>query len=99
MSSVIEQVLSEIEEIIYSEVEAAMTEAGEAAVEYNRQNGDYQNITGNLRRSNYYEIVKEKGKLTRLVVGNSAEYASHVEARGKMVTTGGALLAAKMLSE
>ena len=99
MSSAIEQVLSEIEETIYSEVEAAMVEAGESAVEYNRQNGDYQNVTGNLRRRNYYEVVKEKGKPRKLEIGNSAEYASHVEARGKMVTTGGVLLAVKMLNE
>lgn len=99
MSSAIEQVLAEIEEQIYSEVEASMVEAGEAATEYNRKNGDYQNITGNLRRSNYYEIVKEKGKLTTLVIGNSADYASFVESRGRMVATGGALLAEKMLNE
>lgn len=76
------------------EVLDAMAEAGQAAVDYNVENGDYRNVTGNLRRSNMYEVSEEK-----LTVGNTAEYASHVEARGRMVVSGGALLARQLLQE
>ena len=70
-----------------------MTDAGEKAVEYNKRNGNYRNRKGNLRRSNYYE-VSEDG----LIVGNSAEYAGDVEARGYMVSSEGALLAERILN-
>ena len=92
----------EIEEFLkqgYAEVEADMIAAGEAAVECNVENGDYNNITGNLRRSNYYEVVKEGDMPTKLVIGNSAEYAGDVEARGRMVASEGALLAETMLKK
>lgn len=75
------------------EVKARMTAAGEAAVEYNKEYGDYRNRTGHLRASNYYE-VNEDG----LIVGNGAEYAGNVEARGYMVCSGGALLAERILN-
>ena len=70
-----------------------MRKAGEAAVEYNKEHGDYRNRTGHLRASNYYE-VDESG----LTVGNSAEYAGYVEARGYMVCSEGALLAERILN-
>ena len=75
------------------EVMAEMERAGEAAVQHNIEAGNYQNRTGNLRRSNYYS-VDESG----LTVGNSADYASHVEAKGYMVCSEGALLAEQMLN-
>ncbi len=75
------------------EVAAAMTEAGEAAVSYNIENGDYRNRTGRLRASNFYAVSQEG-----LTVGNSAPYAADVEARGYMVCSGGALLAEMMLN-
>lgn len=90
----------EIEEFLeegYAEVEADMVKAGESAVDYNVENGDYRNRTGKLRRSNYYEIGHEEGRPSRLVIGNSADYAGDVEARGYMVASGGALLAETML--
>ena len=77
------------------EVHKAMEEAGQAADEYNVENGDYQNRTGNLRRSNYHKVDEEEDVL---IVGNSADYASFVEARGYMVCSGGALLAEKILN-
>lgn len=92
-----ERILDEIQEMIYSEVEAAVEEAGEAAVEYNVKNGDYRNRTGRLRRSNYYEVLKNGRRIVGLRVGNHASYASNVESRGRMVASGGALLAEKML--
>ena len=76
----------------YNEVQEAMKQAGEAAVEYNRENGDYHDRTGHLRASNYYEVDEDK-----LIVGNSASYAEDVEAKGYMVCSGGALLAESML--
>ena len=75
------------------EVEARMRAAGERAVEYNKEQGNYRNRTGNLRASNYYEVGEEG-----LVVGNKAEYASDVEARGYMVCSEGALLAERLLN-
>ena len=76
----------------YNEVQKAMQEAGEAAVEYNIENGDYHDRTGHLRSSNYYEVDEDK-----LVVGNRADYATDVESRGYMVCSGGALLAESIL--
>ena len=61
-----------------------MRRAGEAAVEYNKEHGDYRNRTD----------VDESG----LTVGNSAEYAGNVEARGYMVCSEGALLAERILN-
>lgn len=93
-------IASEIEAFLeegYAEVEADMKAAGESAVEYNVENGDYRNITGNLRRSNYYEIEKDGERPSKLIIGNSADYAEDVEARGRMVASGGALLAETML--
>ena len=75
------------------EVREAMRQAGEQAVEYNVKNGDYRDRTGNLRASNYYEVDDDG-----LTVGNSADYAEDVEARGYMVSSGGALLAEQLLN-
>lgn len=75
------------------EVREAMRQAGEQAVEYNVKNGDYHDRTGHLRASNYYEVSDEG-----LEVGNSADYAEDLEARGYMVCSGGALLAEELLN-
>lgn len=77
-----------------AEVRSVLEDAGQQAVDYNVENGDYHNITYNLRRSNYYEVTDDG-----LRVGNSADYASDVEARGKMVVSGGVLLAQRILEE
>ncbi len=98
MSDDLSSEFNETLEELYSEVEAAMRSAGESAVEYNVENGDYNNITGRLRRSNYYEI-RGGERPEELVIGNSAPYASMVEARGRMVITGGVLVALKELEE
>lgn len=89
MQDEIQEFLDEIQE----EVGERMRLAGEAAVAYNIANGDYKNRTGHLRASNYYEITEDG-----LVVGNSAEYAENVEAKGYMVCSGGALLAEEILN-
>ena len=86
----------EIEQFLREGVQEVMDEmdrVGRIAVQHNIEHGDYQNRTGNLRRSNFYE-VDEDG----LTIGNSADYASDVEARGYMVCSEGALLAEQMLN-
>ena len=93
----IDNIDKEIEQFLEEgvrEVMVKMAEAGEAAVQYNVEHGDYKNRTWNLRRSNYYEVERDS-----LVVGNSADYASNVESRGYMVCTEGALLAERMLND
>ena len=75
------------------EVMDEMTRVGEICVRHNIEAGDYKNRTGNLRRSNYYEVGE-----TELIIGNSADYASNVESRGYMVCSEGAVMAEQMLN-
>lgn len=91
MSEEFEKILDDCIE----EAAARLEEAGESAVGYNKEFGDYRDRTGNLRRSNFYEVTRSGNALT-LSIGNSAEYAEAVESRGRMVITGGVLLAHKM---
>lgn len=77
-----------------NEVKAGMVEAGEMAVEYAKEHGDYQDQTGTLRKSNEYE-VDESG----LTLKNETEYASFVEAKGFEVLSGAALEAERFLKE
>ena len=69
-------------------------EIGQEAVDFNVREGSYQNRTGNLRRSNGYE-VDESG----LTIKNTAEYASFVESKGFLVAGAGALYAEQRLRE
>lgn len=89
MSNSFLDIEKEIREDVYRRMEAA----GEAADEYNVENGDYRNRTGHLRASNFHRVEEDS-----LVVGNSADYAEYVESRGYMVCSGGALLAEQMLN-
>lgn len=75
------------------EVRARMEEVGKEAEAINVMAGDYKNRTWNLRRSNYHK-VEDDG----LIIGNSADYASDVEARGYMVCSEGALYAERKLN-
>lgn len=59
-----------------AEAKEAMAEAGEKAVQYAKEHGDYQDRTGTLRKSNRYE-VQDDG----LLLKNDTEYASYVEAK------------------
>lgn len=85
---------------ISEEVVRKESEIGEEAVRYAVENGDYQDRTGTLRRSNKYE-AREDG----LVLINDAaspegyEYASSVEAKGYEVLSGAALYAERRLRE
>lgn len=69
------------------EVKAYFEDLGQRAEDLNREEGDYHNVTGNLRRSNYHEATEDG-----LVIGNSAGYASEVESRGYNVIDSGVKL-------
>ncbi len=69
------------------EVKDYLEDLGQRAEEANIREGDYQNRTGNLRRSNYHE-ADEDG----LTLGNSAGYASEVESKGYNVIDSGVKL-------
>ena len=69
------------------EVREYLDDLGRRAVEANIAEGDYHNVTWNLRRSNYY-MADEDG----LELGNSADYASNVESRGYNVIDSGVKL-------
>lgn len=77
-----------------SSIEERLEKVGEEAVAYAKENGTYQNRTGNLRRSNKYE-VEEDG----LLLLNDAHYASNVEQKGYDVLSGAALFAERRLRE
>lgn len=69
------------------EVKEYFEDLGQRAEEANIREGDYQNRTGKLRRSNYHE-ADEDG----LTLGNSADYASEVESKGYNVIDSGVKL-------
>ena len=69
------------------EVKEYFNQLGQRAVDANVAEGDYQNRSGNLRRSNYHEETEDE-----LVIGNSAEYASNVESKGYNVIDSGVKL-------
>lgn len=66
------------------EVKDYLTDLGQRAMDANIAEGDYQDHTYNLRRSNYFK-ADENG----LDLGNSAEYASMVESKGFNVIDSG----------
>lgn len=76
------------------EVESAMIDVGDEAVKDAKESHTYQNRTGNLEKSNTFD-VDEDG----LTLKNTADYASHVEAKGFDVLSGAALRAEKKLKE
>lgn len=69
------------------EVKAYFDDLGSRAEALNKEEGDYQNRTGNLRRSNYHTATADE-----LVLGNSADYASEVESKGYNVIDSGVKL-------
>jgi hypothetical protein len=76
------------------DVESAMANVGEEAVEDAKANHTYKNRTGNLESSNEYETDKDG-----LALSNTADYASYVETKGFDVLSGSALRAEKKLKE
>ena len=69
-------------------------EIGVEAVEYAKDNGNYQDHTGLLRKSNDFEVDKQG-----LLLKNETEYASYVESKKYDVLSGTALFAEKKLKE
>lgn len=76
------------------ELKDTMIEAGEIGVQYAKENGDYRDRTGTLRKSNEYEVEADG-----LVLKNETEYASYVEAKGYDVLSGAVLEVEKFLKE
>lgn len=76
-------------------VHAAVSEVGRQAVDYAVENGSYRDRTGNLRRSNRYEVDKRNN----LRLYNEADYAQYVEAKGYDVISGAALFAEGKLKD
>lgn len=76
------------------EVEKTMIDVGDAAVKDAKANHTYQNRTGNLEKSNTYDVDKDG-----VTLENTADYASYVEAKGFDVLSGPALRAEKKLKE
>lgn len=78
----------------FREVESKEEELGTMAVDYARQNGEYHDVTGNLRASNGYNVVDDGIELF-----NNADYADDVESRGKDVLTGASIYLEKICKE
>ncbi len=77
----------------YTELDSIINSIGQEAVDYAKENGSYQDRTGELRKSNIAKV--DEG----LVLENTQEYASYVEAKGFDVLTGAVLYAHKRLEE
>lgn len=76
------------------EVQKGMIDVGDAAVKDAKANHTYRNRTGNLEKSNTYDVDKDG-----LTLENTAPYASYVESKGFEVLSGSALRAEKKLKE
>lgn len=86
--------LGELLEPCKREVMEAMERVGQEFVEDAVNEGNYHDVTGHLRASNYYE-VSDSG----LELGNRADYATKVEARGLEVCSTFALRALAKLKD
>ena len=77
-----------------SDLKREMEEVGKSAVAYAADRGNYQDRTGELRKSNAYEVLSDG-----LVLSNSKEYASYVESKGFEVLTGAVIEAQSKLEK
>lgn len=75
--------LDELKNIIQSNIKESLIEAGESAVEYARQNGEYMNHTFDLRNAPGYGVVMD-GELKEKGVHADGE---HSDAKAKTETT------------
>lgn len=75
-------------------VKSEFERIGAEAVNIAKQSVAYHDVTGNLRKSNRYEASEE-----RLVIRNTADYASHVEARTGDVIANAVLYARNELAK
>lgn len=76
-------------------VDRQVDKVGKEAKDYNVEHGTYTDVSGHLRASNVYAVERNHS----LLIGNEADYAEDVEARGEDVVTGGALYAEKRLKD
>ena len=76
------------------EVQKGMIDVGDEAVKDAKANHTYQNRTGNLEKSNTFDVDKDG-----LTLENTADYASYVEAKGFVVLSDPVLRAEKKLKE
>lgn len=74
------------------EVAAEFDRVGQEAVEIAKASTAYHDVTGHLRASNEYEAHE-----TELIIRNTADYASQVEARCGNVTADAVLYAKNAL--
>lgn len=71
---------------VHGEVRDYLDDLGARGVAYAKEHGSYHDVTGNLRASNKCVATDSS-----LVLENTAEYASNVEARGRDVLSGAEL--------
>ena len=76
------------------EVEKKVIDAGDEAMKYAEEHGDYQDHTLTLRTSNDYDVNKDG-----LTLKNEADYASLVESKVYDVLSSAALFTEKRLKE
>lgn len=76
-----DELLKELNQEVHDKLDAIGTQAEEIQ----RENSNYRNHTGNLRRSIYHKTEE-----TSLEFGDSADYASKVSSKGYDVIDSGA---------
>ena len=82
-ASKIRQELAQAIQAQRNEVRLHYEMVGRDAVAYAKAHGQYNDVTGNLRRSNHHKATADQ-----LILENTADYATDVESRGKDVLTG-----------
>lgn len=91
-SSLIEELREKVAEF-KRQVKSEFDRVGAEAVEIAKSSTAYKDRTGNLRSCNEYEADED-----HLVIRNTADYASHVEARTGNVTADAVLYAKNALN-
>lgn len=84
MSDNFDEVIDAMFEGCEREVDEFLERLGSKAESLNKKQGNYNNQTFNLRRSNYHEVRDHI-----LTIGNKAGYASDVSSRGYDVIDSG----------
>lgn len=82
------------------EVKKEMIDAGDDAVRYAQEHGDYQDHTLTLRTSNRFDVEEDRLTLYNdATAPNGYQYAAKVESHGFDVLSGAALHAERRLKE
>lgn len=84
MSDLFGKIVDDFFEEGIEEVDNYLERIGAEAVEINKEQGNYHDRTGHLRRSNFYKVENHE-----LVIGNKASYSSDVSNRGYNVIDSG----------